>query len=339
MKRFIVLFMGMSVLVLSLALVGASLWACQEAKERSGQAKVDLPPAVAQAVKANCPAAIIDKVDLEKEAGVVLYDIEFKAGRGEIEVAADGTVMDIATIVAMKDVPAPAAAAMEKAAAGATIKQVERSEVRAELDKAGGKGTIVKLASPKFVYEAELAMGEKRGEVQVAPDGTVVEGPKWGSGEAREKEEMTKKEVAEEKEEAEENEEKEEARPATVDLKILPPAVLAAFKASYPRAAIRGTSKETEKGVTYYEVESVDGKTNRDLLYTADGKAAEIEETIAPEALPAAVRQTLAGEFPGGKVLKAEEMTKDGRKLYELRIQLKDKKKGVTIDPAGKIIQ
>jgi uncharacterized membrane protein YkoI len=126
---------------------------------------------------------------------------------------------------------------------------------------------------------------------------------------------------------------------AAVDLKILPPAVLNAFRTAYPHAVIRGTSKETEKGVTYYEVESVDGKMNRDLLYTAEGKAVEIEETIPPEDLPAAVQEALAGKFPGYKVLKAEAMTKDGQKLFELRIQVKDKKKSVTIDPDGKIIQ
>ena len=94
-----------------------------------------------------------------------------------------------------------------------------------------------------------------------------------------------------------------------------------------------------EKGVIYYEVESVDGKMNRDLLYTADGKAVEVEEAIAPGALPAAVVKTLAKAYPGYKILKAEDMLKDGQKLFELQIQVADKKMGVTLDPTGKIIQ
>lgn len=32
-------------------------------------------------------------------------------------------------------------------------------------------------------------------------------------------------------------------------------------------------------------------------------------------------------------------MTKNGQKSFELRIQVKDMKKSVTIDPAGKILQ
>jgi uncharacterized membrane protein YkoI len=320
-------------IVLALVLAAASGWAGQEHPKRAEKTNVELPPAVAQAVKANAPNAEIKSIEVEKEAGIALYDIEFKAGRGEIEVAEDGTVMDIATIIAMKDVPKSAAEAIRKAAPGAIIRRLEKSEVRAEIKEEGATGTIVKLATPKYVYEAELKQGEKRGEIQVAPDGAVVEGPKWNAGKAEEKEEMGEKKEAEEAEEAENN------HPAAADLKILPPAVLSAFKSSYPNAVIKGTSKETEKGITYYEVESVDGKLNRDLLYTADGKAAEIEEAVLPESLPPAVQQALAKAYPGFKILKAEALTKGDQKLFELKIQVQDKKKGVTIDPSGKIIE
>jgi hypothetical protein len=331
------------VFTLALVLTASSGWARQEGQEHAKKANVELPAAVAKAIKDNVPNAEIDRAEVEKEAGINLYDIEFKAGRGEIEIAEDGTVMDLATIVAIKDTPRPAAEAIQKAAGGAKIQQVEKSEIRAEIKEEGGKGTIVKLATPKYVYEAELVQGEKRGEVQVAPDGKIVEGPKWG-GEEEKEEELGEKEEAEEQEEAEEAEEREEAeegKPAApvVDLKILPPAVLNAFKAAYPKAVIRGASQETEKGVTYFEVESVDGNMNRDLLYTAEGKAVEVEEAIAPGALPAAVLKALDKAYPGCKILKAEDMTKDGQKLFELRIQVDGKKMGVTLDPSGKIIE
>jgi uncharacterized membrane protein YkoI len=326
MKRFLTFTVVLSAMALGLAVAGPAPSAGRSPQEQAKEA-VKVPPAVAQAVKANCPGAVVDKMDVEKEAGIALYDFEFKAGQGEIEVAEDGTVMDIATIVALKDIPKPAADAILKAAAGAKIGQVEKSEVRAEIKTDGGRGTIVKLASPKYVYEAELVQGEKRGEVQVAPDGKIVEGPKWGA----------------EEEEGEENEEAEEAGEmkagAGVDLNILPPTVLAAFQKAYPKAEIKGASKETEKGVTYYEIESVDGKMNRDLLYTADGKVVEVEEAVAPGALPPAVLKALDKAYPGYKILKAEDLLKDGQKLFELEIQVNGKKTGVTIDPSGKIIQ
>lgn len=307
--------------VLVVVLAAVPVWAGQQGKVQPAKAKVELPAAVAQAVKANFPGAEIKTAEVEKEAGLNLYDIEFKGDKGEIEIAEDGTVMDIAVIVGYKDVPREVVKAIRTAAPGAAIRQIEKSEIRAELKKEGDKGRVVKLAAPKYVYEAEVHKGEQSGEIQVAPDGMIVEALKW----------RAKEEAGEEKEEAVENK--------APDLKILPAAVLNAFKTAYPKAVIKGTSKETEKGVTYYEVESVDGKLNRDLLYTADGRAAEIEEAVAPESLPAAVQQALIKAYPGCKILKAEAMTKGTEKMFELQIQVNNKKQGVTIDPSGKIIK
>jgi hypothetical protein len=132
---------------------------------------------------------------MEEESGIKLYDIEFKAGKGEIEVAEDGTVMDVASIIQMKDIPKVAADVIQKAAADAKAKinQLEKSEVRAEIQTEAGKGKIVKLAAVKYVYEAELVKGKEAGEIQVSPDGKIVEALKWG---AEEKESGEKEEKA-----------------------------------------------------------------------------------------------------------------------------------------------
>jgi len=180
------MWMGFVALV-GVALVASAVYAKEEAK-----AKVELPEAVAAAVRAACPGAEIDKVDVEKEAGITLYDIEFKPGQGEIEVAEDGTIIDVTTIVQMKDVPEAAAKAIQKAAEGATIKQLEKAEVRAEIQKEGEKGKIVKLDKPKYVFEAELVKGDQEGEIAVAPDGTIVEELKWKAKGAPDKEDAEK---------------------------------------------------------------------------------------------------------------------------------------------------
>jgi hypothetical protein len=134
-----------------------------------------LPAAVAHVVDANQPGAEIGKLEVEKEEGITVYDFEFKDGRGEMDVAEDGTVLDVSTLIQMKDVPEAAAAVIQRAARGTTIKQLTKSEVRARIEKQGGKGTITKLAAPEFVYEAELARG---GEVEVAADGRIIKAPK-----------------------------------------------------------------------------------------------------------------------------------------------------------------
>lgn len=174
--------------ILVLALTMSAGWITQEGRAQTKKAKVELPAAVAKAIKDNRPNASIDKLEVEKEAGINLYDIEFKAGQGEIEVAEDGTVMDIATIVKMKDLPKAALAAIRKGAAGAKITQLEKSEVRAEIKE----GKINKLGAPKYVYEAELAKGNQRAEIQVTPDGEVIEAPKWKTRAAKEKDETDK---------------------------------------------------------------------------------------------------------------------------------------------------
>jgi uncharacterized membrane protein YkoI len=167
------------VAALALALSASPVWAAQEGKNAGKEARAELPAAVAKVVKENRPNAEIDKVEVEKEAGITLYDIEFKAGQGEIEVAQDGTVMDIATIISMKDLPRGAAEAIQRAGEGAQIKELEKSEVRAEIKQVGEKGKVVKLSSPKYVYEAELVKDNKRGEIEVTAEGKVVEALKW----------------------------------------------------------------------------------------------------------------------------------------------------------------
>ena len=145
-----------------------------------------------------------------------------------------------------------------------------------------------------------------------------------------------------EESEAEEQGEKEEvaeAQEVQVDLSALPAAVLSAFKTAYPNAVIKGASQETEQGVTYFEVESVEGPLHRDLLYAADGKAVEIEESMAATDMPAAVQETLAREYPEAKVLKSEKLTKGDIVQYEMQLQVGEKTIELTIDPAGKIVE
>ncbi len=158
----------------ALALLVAFAPAWVSAQARADPHRSRLPAAVLTALDANCPGAEIDKIDVEDEAGVKLYDIELKAG-GEIEVAEDGTVLEVATIVPLTDVPEAAAAMIRQAAGTKDVREVERSEVRARIEKTDGKGRLVPVTPAQHVYEAELAKG---GEIEVTADGKVIKGPK-----------------------------------------------------------------------------------------------------------------------------------------------------------------
>ena len=119
----------------------------------------------------------------------------------------------------------------------------------------------------------------------------------------------------------------------------LPKTVQEAFKAAYPNAKIIGTSVEKENNVTYYEVESMDGKQRRDFLYTADGKVFEMEEVTAENDLSTVIKETIKKDFSGFKFNSAEKTTKGIEVSYD--VVLKKGKSGfaVTFDAAGKVIK
>jgi hypothetical protein len=124
-----------------------------------------------------------------------------------------------------------------------------------------------------------------------------------------------------------------------IKAKNLPAAVTAAFQKAYPNAKIKGTSKEVENGKTMYEVESVDGKTNRDLLYNEDGTCEEIEETLPVKALPSEVADAMKKNFPKGKVLKSEKLTKGETIQYEMVIKSGKEQHEVVFDTKGAIVK
>jgi len=86
------------------------------------------------------------------------------------------------TVAQTKDVPAAALEAIRKGAAGGKIKQIAKDEIRAELKDA----KIIKLDSPKYRYEADLVKGNQVAEIQVSPEGQVIEAPKWKARGAKE---------------------------------------------------------------------------------------------------------------------------------------------------------
>ncbi len=188
MKKNNVIFLGI-VVALGLALVFPTGCTKQETgteetemvagEPQEEMAEVEIPEAVSAAYKPHFPDAEIAKVEVEEKGDLMLFDIEFKDDRGEIEVASDGTIIDIATVITEEDLPPAAADAIRKAAEGATVKRFERSEVHSEVRETDGAFTVVKLESFRYVYEAELVKGDQTGEIEVDGDGNVIEPLKW----------------------------------------------------------------------------------------------------------------------------------------------------------------
>lgn len=103
--------------------------------------------------------------------------------------------------------------------------------------------------------------------------------------------------------------------------KDVPKAIMTAFKTSYPKATIKGYSKETDQGTVVYEVESVEGTTHRDITYTADGAVVSFEESLAYKDLPQPVRDALMKEYPKAKVSICEKVIKGSTTQFELLVK------------------
>jgi hypothetical protein len=119
----------------------------------------------------------------------------------------------------------------------------------------------------------------------------------------------------------------------------LPAPVLAAFQKAYPKATIKGASMESEGGKTYYEIESLDGKVKRDLLYLANGTVTEIEESVTPADLPPSVITAVSTKHPSGKIEKLEKVTRGAVVAYDVVVKSGKTTYEMSIDPTGKVLK
>ena len=117
----------------------------------------------------------------------------------------------------------------------------------------------------------------------------------------------------------------------------LPAAVQKTVTAESEGARVRGFSKETEKGQTYYEAAlTVNGHT-KDILIDTNGKVVEVEEEAPFDSLTDAVKQGLQAKAGKGKLEKVESLTKSGKLVaYEAKVTTGTKKSEVQVGPDGK---
>jgi len=102
-------------------------------------------------------------------------------------------------------------------------------------------------------------------------------------------------------------------------------------------AMVKGFSKEKENGQTYYEAEMMVSGHSKDVLIDKDGGVVEVEEQVAFDSLPAAVKAGLQNKAGQGKIVKVESLTKHDKLVaYEAKVQTDGKKKEIQVGPNGK---
>jgi len=119
----------------------------------------------------------------------------------------------------------------------------------------------------------------------------------------------------------------------------LPPAVEKTVAEQSRDATIRGFATEMEKGKKLYEVElSVNGHT-KDVSMDAQGNVLEVEEEVAMDSLPAAVREGLTKMAGAGTISKVESLTKKGSLVaYEAVVKTGTKRREIQVGPDGRTL-
>lgn len=117
----------------------------------------------------------------------------------------------------------------------------------------------------------------------------------------------------------------------------LPAPVEKTVAAQSQGATIKGFSEEKENGQTYYEAEMMVSGHSKDVLIDRNGSVVEIEEQVAFDSLPAAVKEGLESKAGQGKIVKVESLTKHDKLVaYEAKVQADGKKREIEVGPDGK---
>ena len=124
-----------------------------------------------------------------------------------------------------------------------------------------------------------------------------------------------------------------------VKMESLPPAVQQAIKQQSAGAIIKGLSKETEKGKTYYEAELQVNGHSKDISFDASGKVVSVEEEVAIDSIPAAARDAINKAIGTGKLSRVERVSENGKTSYEAAIKTGTKTKEFTVDADGKPVK
>jgi predicted aspartyl protease len=121
-----------------------------------------------------------------------------------------------------------------------------------------------------------------------------------------------------------------------VKMESLPPAVQKTVQEQSKGATIRGLSQEIEDGKTFYEAELKVNGHGKDVLIDSAGSVVEIEEEVALDSVPAAVKSAIQKHAAKGQIKLVEAVSKNGSVIaYEAKIKTAGKTSEVRVNPDG----
>ena len=132
------------------------------------------------------------------------------------------------------------------------------------------------------------------------------------------------------------------AKEEKVTLDQVPGKVAKAEKAKWPKAEILGIEREEEDGKTMFEFGLKEGSRKWDASFSTEGALIAVEETIAANVVPAAVKKALDKRHPEANVLLIEKVTEgeggSAKTFYEYKIKTVDGGLELKFDPDGKLL-
>jgi hypothetical protein len=121
-----------------------------------------------------------------------------------------------------------------------------------------------------------------------------------------------------------------------VNLSDLPPAVQKTVQQQLKGGQIKSITKETEKGIVQYEVESMLGDKHRDFNVDTSGKLTSVEEEASLDTIPGLARDALLKGIGAGKLRRVEIVTEGDKTRYEASYTSRGgKKHEITVRPDG----
>jgi hypothetical protein len=110
-------------------------------------------------------------------------------------------------------------------------------------------------------------------------------------------------------------------------LKDLPPAVQQTLNAELKGGEIKSIDRETEHGVTQYEIETMVNGKRRDFNVDLKGNMVAVEEETAIDAIPAPAKASILKRVADGKLGLVEIVKQGAETLYEAHYTSKNGKR------------
>jgi hypothetical protein len=125
----------------------------------------------------------------------------------------------------------------------------------------------------------------------------------------------------------------------------IPPVVVDALKARFPKAEIEKWTREKEGEIVLYDIEFQQDGVKFEADITDTGRIDNWERQIPPTDLPEPVRRTVEQRYPNAQIREVMQITLvkagvDVLEGYEVVLQTQDKKEAeVSVSPDGKVLE